>query len=67
MKSRQSSVTTEKVIVKPSYEEWGLIIGQLGISVLWIWQLLEFGFQFLHQECDVFGFCIINHLQFSFV
>ena len=67
MKSTQSSVTTEKIIVKPSYEESRLIIGQLGISVLWIWQLLELGFQFLHQECDVFGFCVINHLQFSFV
>ena len=69
MKSTQSSVTTEKIIVKPSYEELRLIIGQWGISVLWIWQLLELGFQFLHQECDVFLNCvsstICNFLLYS--
>ena len=54
MKFRQKSVTTKKNIVKPRYEEWRLIIGQLGISVLWTWQLLDLGFQFLRQECVVF-------------
>ena len=54
MKFRKKSVTTKKIIVKPRYDEWRLIIGQLGISVLWTWQLLDLGFQFLPQECVVF-------------
>lgn len=63
MKFRQSSVTTKKIIVKPyRYEEWRLIIGQLGISVLWTWQLLESGFQFLRQGCVVFW--ILCHQPF---
>lgn len=62
MKFRKKSVTTKKIIVKPRYEEWRLIIGQLGISVLWTWQLLDLGFQFLPQECVVFW--ILCHQPF---
>ena len=62
MKFRQKSVTTKKIIVKPRYEEWRLIIGQLGISVLWTWQLLDLGFQFLRHECVVFW--ILCHQPF---
>ena len=57
MKSRQISVTTEKIIVKPGYEEWRLIIGY--------WEFQFYGYDNFWNW--VFSFCIKNVMFLDFV
>lgn len=69
MKFGQKSVTTKKIIVKPRYEEWRLIIGQLGISVFMDMATFGFGFSvFMSRMCcflDFVSSTICDFLLFS--